>query len=166
MVQVVKFALEHRAAVLELSLRAWAPVFPLVREAVSPFVYDSFYPHGWRARQTTDLAAVLDGEPENVAVALVESRVAGWVCTRVHPEDSMGEIYVLAVDPAQQRRGIGRALMNYSFDRAREAGMRMVLVETGDDPGHEPARKAYEAAGFERWPVARYFKDLTADGPP
>jgi hypothetical protein len=39
--------------------------------------------------------------------------------------------------------------------------MRMVMVETGDDPGHMPARRAYEAVGFERWPVARYFKDLS-----
>jgi hypothetical protein len=38
--------------------------------------------------------------------------------------------------------------------------MTMVMVETGGDPGHAPARGAYEAAGFERWPVARYFKAL------
>jgi hypothetical protein len=33
-------------------------------------------------------------------------------------------------------------------------------VETGDDPGHAPARAAYERTGFERWPVARYFREL------
>lgn len=35
------------------------------------------------------------------------------------------------------------------------------MVETGDDPGHAPARSAYEAQGFERRPVARYLEDLT-----
>lgn len=25
---------------------------------------------------------------------------------------------------------------------------------------HEPTRRAYEAFGYERWPVARYFKPL------
>ena len=40
--------------------------------------------------------------------------------------------------------------------------MRMVMVETGDDPGHVPARNDYEAAGFEPWPVARYFKNLSS----
>ena len=161
MVKIVTYTDQHREAVLELSMRAWEPVFPLVRQAVPPFVYDAFYPSGWRERQRQDMAAVLDGEPENVAVALEGARPVGWVCTRLHPEDDMGEVYVLAVDPAHQRRGVAGALMTHSFDRARAAGLQMVMVETGDDPGHEPARRAYEAAGFERWPVARYFKDLS-----
>lgn len=146
---------------LALSLRAWEPVFPQVREAVPAFVYECFYPQGWKERQYDDMAAVLDNEPENVAVALEGGTPVGWVCTRLHPEDSMSEIYVLAVDPDYQRQGIGQALMEHSFQRGREAGMRMVLVETGDDPGHAPGRRAYASAGFRRWPVARYFKDLS-----
>jgi GNAT superfamily N-acetyltransferase len=76
----------------------------------------------------------------------------------------MGEIHVIVVDPEFQRRAVGRALMRHAAERSRTAGMRMLMVETGDDPGHAPARLAYEAAGFQRWPVARYFSDL--DGPP
>src|SRR5699024_4836768 len=57
------------------------------------------------------------------------------------------------------------ALLDHAQARAREAGMRMVMVETGDDPGHEPARRLYESAGYQRWPVARYFADL-ASAPP
>lgn len=149
-----------RSALLDLSLRAWRPVFPLMRPSVPGFVYDSFYPEGWEQRQAADLAEVLDGEPENVDVASEGGRPVGWVCTRLHPGDDMGEIYVIVVDPDHQRRGIGRALMEHAHRRIAEAGMRMAMVETGGDPGHAPARRAYEAAGFERWPVARYFKDL------
>lgn len=54
----------------------------------------------------------------------------------------MSEVYVLAVDPLHQRKGVSRALMDHSFDVGRKAGMSMVLVETGDDPGHAPARRA------------------------
>jgi len=93
----------------------------------------------------------------------IEGRPVGWVCTRLHPEDRMGEVYIVVVDPDYQRRGIGRALMNHSMERARAAGMAMVMVETGGDLGHAPARATYEGLGFQRWPVARYFKDL-ADG--
>jgi len=155
------YADHHRQAVLDLSLRAWSPVFPRLRESVPRFVYDSFYPDGWAARQLADLAAVLDGEPRNVDVATVDGTVAGWVCTRLHPEDGMGEVYVLAVDPNHQRQGIGTVLMDRSFSRVRAAGLKVVMVETGDDPGHAPSRAVYEAAGFERWPVARYFRNLT-----
>ena len=161
MLKILPFATELRDEVLALSLRAWEPVFPLVEEAVPPFVYAAFYPGGWSKRQYDDLAAVLDGEPENVDVALIGERLAGWVCTRLHTEDRMGEMYVLAVDPDCQRQGVGRALMLHSMNRAKAAGMGMVMAETGDDPGHAPARQAYEANGFERWPVARYFRDLT-----
>ena len=160
-VSIVPFEPALREALLALSLRAWEPVFPLVREAVSPFVYECFHPSGWRERQRTDLAAVLDSEPGNVDVALVDLEPVGWVCTRLHPEDSMSEVHVLAVDPGHQRTGVARALLDHSFSRARTAGMRMVMVETGVDPGHTPARRAYEAVGFQRWPVARYFKDLS-----
>ena len=152
---------EHqREAILDLSIRAWAPVFALTQAAVPRFVYEAFYPDGWEARQVADLAALLDHEPEHADVALDGTTVTGWVCTRLHPDDRMGEVYVLAVDPDRQRRGIGAALMRHSLARVRAAGMTMVMVETGDDPGHAPARASYETAGFERWPVARYFKHL------
>ena len=154
------YSKHQRGAILDLSVPAWAPVFPLTQAAVPRFVYKSFYPHGWEARQVADMAVLLDNEPENVDVALDESTVTGWVCTRLHPEDRMGELYVLAVDPDHQRRGIGSALMRHSLARVRAAGMAMVMVETGDDPGHAPARASYESAGFQRWPVARYFKPL------
>ncbi|OZE28362.1 GNAT family N-acetyltransferase [Rhodococcus sp. 05-2255-1e] len=151
----------HRPEALDVALRAWEPVFPLLEDAVPSFVYRSFYPEGWRKRQKDDLTTVLAQEPENVDVALSGSALVGWVCTRIHPEDSMGEIYVLAVDPEWQRQGVGRMLMRHSTARAKSAGMHMVMVETGDDSGHTAARLAYESDGFERWPVARYFRDIS-----
>jgi GNAT superfamily N-acetyltransferase len=50
--------------------------------------------------------------------------------------------------------------MEFAERQVRAAGMKMVMVETGGDPGHTPARHTYESLGYERWPVARYFKEL------
>ena len=50
--------------------------------------------------------------------------------------------------------------MQDAFDRLKNAGMKIVMVETGDDPGHASSRATYEKVGFERWPVARYFREL------
>lgn len=161
--EIVPYATEHRGPLVALSLRAWEPVFPLLRPVVPAFVYESFYPEGWRKRQSDDLGETLDGEPENIDVALIDASPAGWVCTRLHPEDSMGEVYVLAVDPVHQGKGVGQALIRRSIERVRSRGVRMVMIETGDDPGHAPARHLYEGSGFERWPVARYFKDLSSE---
>lgn len=160
MVEITPYIEEHRAAIIDLSLRAWAPVFPQLRASVPNFVYQSFYPVGWQERQRTDIGQILDDQAQTVDIAMIEGVPVGWVSTQMHPEDSMGEIYVLAVDPQHQHRGIGRALIEHSMNRIRQAGMNMAMVETGDDPGHESARALYEAQGFERWPVARYFKEL------
>ena len=149
-----------RDDVLALSVRAWEPVFPEMRKAVPGFVYKSFYPDGWRARQTADVGAFLDADESLTWIAHVGRRVLGFVGARVHPEDNMGEIYIIAVDPSAQRRGIATALMDTANAAFRDKGLAMVMVETGGDPGHGASRATYEAAGFERWPVARYFKPL------
>lgn len=116
--EIVPYSAEYRGPLLALSLRAREPVFPLVKSAVPAFVYESFYPDGWRSRQSNDLGAILDGEPENIDVALIDKSPAGWVCTRLHPEDSMGEVYVLAVDPVYQGRGVGSALVQHAIEQA------------------------------------------------
>ncbi|HLS61830.1 MAG TPA: GNAT family N-acetyltransferase [Ruania sp.] len=160
-IEVVAYQPVHRERLLDLAIRAWTPVFPRMEGQVPDFVYRSFYPHGWQERQRADLATVLDAEPANVDVALDRGGLpVGWVCTRLHDEDSMGEVYVIVVDPDRQGAGVGRKLLARAYQRARDAGMGMMMVETGDDSGHRPARALYEADGFVRWPVARYFKDL------
>ena len=87
--------------------------------------------------------------------------VAGFVAIEPdHPEEGMGEISMLGVDSDRQGEGIGTALTLFALERLREAGMRVAMVETGGDPGHAPARRAYEKAGFTLLPIARYFKNL------
>lgn len=157
---IIPYEPAYREKVLALSLDAWTPVFARTRVEVPRFVYQAFYPEGWQARQAADVASLLDGEPENIFLAILEGGLAGFVGLRPHPADQMGEISILAVAPHRQGRGIGRALMDFAERHAREAGMTMVMVETVDDTGHEPARRAYEASGYVRWPVARYFKRL------
>ena len=46
------------------------------------------------------------------------------------------------------------------FPLLKEQKLKMVMVETGGDAAHAAARTAYEKAGFERYPVARYFREL------
>ena len=157
---IVPFEKAYADRVIRLTVDAWAPVFAKTENDVPRFVYDAFYPEGWEARQTADVTALLSAEPGSVWLALQDEELVGFIGLRVHPEDQMGEIYIVAVSPDRQRQGIGRKLMHFAEQHIRERGMKMVMVETVGDSGHEPARRAYEATGFERWPVARYFKKL------
>ncbi|AXB42934.1 GNAT family N-acetyltransferase [Amycolatopsis albispora] len=65
-----------------------------------------------------------------------------------------------AVDPAYQRRGIATALTEHALRWFTENGLTLAMVETGGDPGHAPARRTYERAGFTQLPIARYFRRL------
>ena len=98
---------------------------------------------------------------ERVWVAEAGASAVGFVAVEFdHPERSMGEISMLAVDPDHQGRGIGTALTRFALDRLKDAGMKVATVETGGDPGHAPARRVYEKAGYTLLLIARYFKNL------
>ena len=148
------------AEVVSLSLKSWADVFPRLQAEALPFVYEAFYPQGWEHRQAADIAACLRDDAVKTWVATEGRRLVGFVSSRLHPEDQMGEIYVLAVAPDMRRQGIGQALMQTAEEALRDDGMKIVMVETGGDSGHAPARATYEACGYQRWPVARYVKEL------
>ncbi len=155
-----KFEASDTLKILELSIKAWQPVFKELKPAVQDYVYHSFYPNGWQVHQSADIKKLLQKEGENVFVACLEETIAGFVGIRIHPEDSMGEVYILAVDPSFQRQGVATALINFAMSKMKDAGMAIVMVETGGDPGHKNSRQTYESVGFERWPVARYFRQL------
>jgi ribosomal protein S18 acetylase RimI-like enzyme len=148
------------AAVVELSLRAWAPVFASLEQVLGSAVFRRMHPD-WREDQQRAVEEVCASTGTRVWVAEVSGETVGFVATRVFdPERSMGEITMLAVDPDHQERGIGTALTEVALEGLEDAGMRMAMVETGGDPGHAPARRTYERSGFTLLPVARYFKNL------
>jgi ribosomal protein S18 acetylase RimI-like enzyme len=91
---------------------------------------------------------------------VVDDVPVGYVALRLDADTKLGEIYLLAVDPEHQNHGIGTMLTEHAFDEMRRAGMVAAMVDTGFDPGHAPARRTYEKAGFVSIPAARYFKQL------
>lgn len=158
--QIEPYSPSNLDVVVQLSLRAWAPVFESMQKALDADVYQVFYPDSWQMSQQKAVEDVCGAEDTNVWVAIAEGAIAGFIATKLHADDHMGEIYMTAVDPAFQGRGIGSALVEFALERMKEAGLAIAMVETGGDPGHAPARHTYEKAGFGLWSVARYFKKL------
>ena len=147
-------------AVIDLSLRAWAPVFESLERVLGSEIFGRMHPD-WREDQRRAVEDVCRAEKGRVWVAEVEGAAVGFVSVRVFdPSLSMGEISMLAVDPDHQGGGIGTALTEFAHDRLGEAGMKVAMVETGGDPGHAAARRTYEKAGYSLLPIARYFKNL------
>jgi ribosomal protein S18 acetylase RimI-like enzyme len=158
-VKIDPYHVSHLDSVVALSLRAWAPVFASLAGALGPDLYREMVPD-WRASQAKAVAAACADASMRTWVALEGAETAGFVALRLHEEDRTGEIYMIAVDPSFQRRGIATALMCHSLDGFRRSGMSIAMVETGGDPGHGPARRAYEAFGFHPLPTVKYFKKL------
>lgn len=157
--QIKPYEPHHRDAVVGLSLRAWEPVFAAIENEMDPEVYKAFYPNGWSVSQQESVEATCDDQDVPTWVALDGETVAGFVAVKIHDE-TMGEIYMIAVDPAAQGKGIASALTDFATDWMKEQGVSVVMIDTGGDPGHAPARATYEKAGFRILPIARYFKKI------
>ena len=146
--------------IVELSLAAWAPVFDSFREILGDALYRRIHPD-WRRDQATsvrdaigshDTWVAVDGEPDGTVV--------GFVNVTFDEGERTGEIYMIAVDPAAQRRGIATALTGLALDEMRRRGIDVAVVATGGDPGHAPARALYEKFGFDPLQLVRYYRRL------
>lgn len=115
----------------------------------------------WRAAQRHAVVEVCGDDVHQVIVAVDGGHVRGFAAYRLEDDErGTGVVEILAVDPAVQGQGIGRALVARATDELRTMGARVVMVETGGDEGHAPARRLYESEGFTLLPVARYFLDV------
>ncbi len=123
-------------------------------------LFDLRHQPDWRARQQHDVESVLSDRANSVWVAQGSEAVVGFVAATIRPEDDMGEILMLAVDPSSQGQGLGTMLTEVATDWIRESGMSVAFISTGGDPGHRPARQTYEKAGYRELPIANYFKAL------
>lgn len=87
-----------------------------------------------------------------------EGDLLGGVTYVSGPEDPYSEelsegeagMRMLAVDPARQARGVGRALTQACLERARAAGRRRFILHTG--AWMPAAIRLYEGLGFRRVP--------------
>jgi ribosomal protein S18 acetylase RimI-like enzyme len=157
--QIRNYTPDDKAAILDITLRAWAPVFKKMELSMSTEIYEIFVPD-WKAEQTRSVNSICDTPEVHVIVADEGGKIVGFSSTKYHPDDFLGEVYMIGVDPDHQQQGIGKALMDESLAMIKKQGFKLAMVETGGDPGHEPARKTYESMGFELTPVARYLKRI------
>jgi ribosomal protein S18 acetylase RimI-like enzyme len=86
----------------------------------------------------------------NVLVAEIDGAIAGYVrLGRVFPIAASEHVLMisgLAVDPAFQRRGVGRSLMEAAVREARARGARRLTLRVLAH--NESAVRLYESVGF------------------
>jgi ribosomal protein S18 acetylase RimI-like enzyme len=94
---------------------------------------------------------VADHAPPNVLLVATDAagRVIGYAAA--HPAD--GELFLLFVDPAHGRRGVGRTLLDAAHDALRAAGCRQAHLYTHEH--NERALRVYDSAGYHPDGTAR-----------
>jgi GNAT superfamily N-acetyltransferase len=148
-------------SVVELSLRAWEPIFESLRDVLGEPIFARLHQPDWRAVQAEAVRSSCTSENLDVFVAVADRRPVGFVAVALNAfHERMGVVEIIAVDPLHQRRGIATELMDRAIDHMRSRGMDIAAVGTGGDRGHAPARAAYESYGFTALPGVRYLKLL------
>jgi ribosomal protein S18 acetylase RimI-like enzyme len=95
------------------------------------------------------LAAFEDGRLVGTVTLELEDRIPGGHF-RPPLEPDQAHVRMLGVHPEDQRRGIGRRLMDACLDQARRAGKRRMTLETTE--AMNAAHRLYESMGFLRGP--------------
>jgi ribosomal protein S18 acetylase RimI-like enzyme len=144
---------------VDVALRAWEPVHASMAIVLGERLNRRVYPD-WAKSQAADVRAACADPDVHVFVAVEGHALHGFVSLVIDSSEQLGEIDMIAVDPAVQRRGIADALTDHVMDVMRAAGCTLVHVATGGDAGHAAARALYEAAGFTALPLVRYYREL------
>jgi ribosomal protein S18 acetylase RimI-like enzyme len=133
MIDVRRARVEDDSALSVIDAATWSPLSSPgpAREPGSPFFSDRT-------------------QPDDVLVAETDGLVAGYV--QLHQSiplpshDHVLEVNGLGVDPGQQRRGIGRRLLEEAKrEAARRGASKLSLRVLAPNAG---ARRLYEACGF------------------
>ena len=91
----------------------------------------------------------------SVALDSGTDAIIGFHWTKVHGSghdhghEAIGEVYVLAVDPAAHVRGLGRALTIIGLTHLRGLGLGSAMLYV--DSSNERAISLYESLGFVHW---------------
>jgi ribosomal-protein-alanine N-acetyltransferase len=94
---------------------------------------------------TDEEFAALAGAPGAFAfTAAADGIVGGFILGWVHGDD--GEVHLVAVTPAQRRKGMARALVAAAEHAAQVAGARRMVLEVASD--NAPARALYQRCGY------------------
>ncbi len=99
----------------------------------------------WRWRPDSIASSIQNSDVE-VAVARREGEIVGFAIMQFLFSRNEAHLVLFAVDPAQRRRGVGRALVGWLEKIARAGGIVTIGLEVRAD--NREAREFYRSLGY------------------
>jgi ribosomal protein S18 acetylase RimI-like enzyme len=120
----------------------------------------------WQERKIAQNRDLYERHPDQVWVVEEAGSVIAFVTFWLLTDQGYGHIDNNGVQPTRAGEGWATFMYRHVLERFRRLGLRYAHVDTGLDDAHIPARRAYEAVGFDRTvPVVEYWQDLSARNP-
>lgn len=120
----------------------------------------------WEQRKTGQNCRLYAEHPDWVWVLEEHEGVFGFVTFYLFPKQGYGHIDNNGIHPDHTGKGWGKFMYKHVLQHFRNQGLRYAHVDTGLDPAHIPARRAYKAVGFDRQvPLVEYWQDLEQYNP-
>jgi len=115
----------------------------------------------WSVEKTNRIRKAYVDQPDGVWVLDKDGAIFGFVTFAIHRERNRAWIEENGVLPEYRGQGWATFMLRHVLQHLRAEGIRFVSVEVDLDDVHRPARRAYEAVGFDRQHrIAIYHQDL------
>jgi len=147
----------------EITVECYTPIQASFEKIVGKAFCSAICKERWQDRKTAQVRNLFADKPENVWVLEGPDGIFGYITFEEHDGTSMGVIDNNGVMPSYRGKGWGTFMYRHVLAHFRNKGLAFAMVETDLDEPHEPARRAYEAVGFNReHRVVRYVQELDA----
>ena len=130
---------------VKIALNEWKAIYEGYRQQMGDELYFTFFPDCNADKEGQIRKNVSDG---NCFVTECDGKIAGFITCLYSESKKIGTISNNAVSAEFRGKGIGPRQYEFVFDRLRSLGAIAVMVTTGLDEAHAPARRAYEKVGF------------------
>jgi len=153
----------------EIIIECYTPVYDSYINIVGEDVYRGIRRNpdqDWRMEKTARIRKAFHEHPGCMWVLDDAGTVFGFVTFRLFPGQSRLWIEENGVIPERRGQGWATFMLRHLLSHARRLGIRFASVEVDLDDVHLPARRAYQAVGFDRHHhIAIYHQDLERRNP-
>ena len=149
-------------AICDIAVKQWSVIYDGYAERLGEELYHLVNEGDPLKRKEAEIRKNAN-DFEHCVVTEIDGKVVGFAHFRTITinEQPVGILGHNAVNSDYKGRGIAGKQYDVIFEKMKELGCVAVMVHTGLDDAHAPARRAYEKAGFEKnLPSVLYYKKL------